>query len=107
MNAIKTGKLICALRTKQGLTQKQLAEQINVSDKAVSKWERGEGVPDVIVLATLANLYKLTINDFLRKDKKQKIGNAYFSKALICMLGITLVFFLATLAFFILIFFII
>lgn len=41
MNQIKIGELIHSLRTKNKLTQKQLAEQINVSDKAVSKWETG------------------------------------------------------------------
>ena len=52
MDAQKTGKLINYLRSKKGLTQKQLAEQVNVSDKAVSKWERGDGCPDVGLLPT-------------------------------------------------------
>ncbi len=54
MDAEKTGKLINFLRSKKSLTQKQLAELINVSDKAVSKWERGDGCPDVGLLPSLA-----------------------------------------------------
>lgn len=54
MDQIRTGELIRQLRTQKGLTQKQLAERINVSDKAVSKWETGNGCPDVSLLPELA-----------------------------------------------------
>ena len=56
MDQIRTGSLIRQLRTERGLTQKQLAERINVSDKAVSKWERGNGCPDVSLLTALAEV---------------------------------------------------
>lgn len=56
MDQIRTGSLIRRLRTERGLTQKQLAERINVSDKAVSKWERGNGCPDVSLLTALADV---------------------------------------------------
>lgn len=55
MNAEKTGTLIYEIRCRKNLTQKELAEMVNVSDKAVSKWERGEGCPDVTILPALAN----------------------------------------------------
>ena len=54
MDAQKTGKLINFLRSKKGITQKELATLINVSDKAVSKWERGDGCPDVGIFPLLA-----------------------------------------------------
>lgn len=54
MNAKKTGKLISTLRTSKNYTQKKLAELINISDKAVSKWERGDGCPDVSIMPVLA-----------------------------------------------------
>ena len=55
-----------ALRRKEaGLTQAGLAEKLNYSDKAVSKWERGESVPDVLTLAQLAEQFDITVNDFL------------------------------------------
>ena len=56
MDQIRTGRLIRQLRTDCGLTQKQLAERINVSDKAVSKWECGSGCPDVSLLTELAEV---------------------------------------------------
>ena len=56
MDQIKTGALIRAQRLRQGMTQLQLAEQIGVSDKTVSKWERGCGAPDIELLPALSNI---------------------------------------------------
>lgn len=52
------------LRTEAGLTQLQLAEQLNYSDKSVSKWERGDAIPDVMVMKAMADLFGVTV-DFL------------------------------------------
>ena len=65
MDQIRTGSLIRQLRTERGLTQKQLAERINVSDKAVSKWERGNGCPDVSLLTSLAEVLDTDIQALL------------------------------------------
>ncbi|MBQ4487228.1 MAG: helix-turn-helix domain-containing protein [Oscillospiraceae bacterium] len=65
MDQIKTGELIRQLRTKMGLTQKQLAERLCVSDKAVSKWECGNGCPDVSLLADLADVFGTDIRVLL------------------------------------------
>lgn len=54
-----------------GLTQLDLAEKLNYSDKLISKWERGEGMPDIIVLKTLADLYKIQIDDFYKEEKQK------------------------------------
>ena len=59
------GRMVAELRRKKGLTQLELAEQMNVTDKAVSKWERGESVPDVLTLMQLANQFDITVNDLL------------------------------------------
>ena len=56
MDCIKIGEVILRLRKERGLTQKQLAEQLHVTDKAVSKWERGQGCPDVSLLAELSRI---------------------------------------------------
>ncbi|HNX16417.1 MAG TPA: helix-turn-helix transcriptional regulator [Bacilli bacterium] len=56
-------------RKKAGLTQLQLAERFNYSDKSVSKWERGESIPDTLVMKALADFYGITIDDFFREDK--------------------------------------
>ena len=68
MNAVKTGKLICSLRNGKNLTQKQLAEQINVSDKAVSKWERGDGCPDVSVIPVLAKVLGVEVENIINGE---------------------------------------
>ena len=59
------GTNISNLRKSQGLTQVGLAEKVNYSDKAVSKWERAESVPDVLTLAALAEVLGVTVNDLL------------------------------------------
>ena len=66
---------LSALRKEKGLTQVQLAEQLHYSDKAVSKWERGESLPDLAVMKQLADFYGILIDDFLltaeqRADKQ-------------------------------------
>jgi len=59
------GENICAYRKRAGLTQAGLAEKLNYSDKAVSKWERGESVPDVLTLVQLAEQFDITVEDLL------------------------------------------
>ena len=65
MDQIKTGMLIRKLRTESGLTQKQLAERLNVSDKAVSKWELGNGCPDISLLTELAQVFAVDVQVLL------------------------------------------
>lgn len=60
------GKNIAAHRKRSGLTQVELADKLNYSDKAVSKWERGDSVPDVLTLAQLAQLFGVTVDDLLK-----------------------------------------
>ena len=57
---------IATCRKRAGMTQVGLAEKINYSDKAVSKWERGESVPDVLTLAQLARLFEVPVDDLLK-----------------------------------------
>ncbi|MBQ6839118.1 MAG: helix-turn-helix transcriptional regulator [Oscillospiraceae bacterium] len=59
------GANIVMYRKRNGLTQAGLAEKLNYSDKAVSKWERGESMPDVLTLVQLAELFDITVNDLL------------------------------------------
>ena len=59
------GANIAAYRKRLGMTQAGLAEKLNYSDKAVSKWERGESVPDVLILCQLAELYQISVNDLV------------------------------------------
>ena len=59
------GANIANFRKQNGLTQAGLAEKLNYSDKAVSKWERGESMPDVLTLVQLAELFGITVNDLI------------------------------------------
>ena len=109
------GANIAAYRKRAGLTQAGLAEKLNYSDKAVSKWERGESVPDVLTLVQLANQFGITVNDLLadpnelpgNPGKLEKAMTQVSEKALkrkanknvILALSSTLVWFVALLAF--------
>ena len=91
------------LRTQAGLTQLQLAEMLNYSDKAVSKWERGEAVPDVRTLVQLASIYNISLDDIVRADAARKKVRPKLSIAkkrlLVTLLSVALVWFVATAAF--------
>ena len=65
MDLIKIGKYIAFKRKEQGLTQKQLAEKLNMSDKSVSKWERGKGLPDPVYMLELCRLLDISVNELL------------------------------------------
>lgn len=65
MNAYTTGHLLSELRKEKGMTQKELALQIHVTDKAVSRWETGKGFPDITSLTALSELFDITINELL------------------------------------------
>lgn len=65
MDLVKIGKYIAGKRKALGMTQKQLAEKLNMSDKSVSKWERGICLPDVSVYMELCEMLGISINEFL------------------------------------------
>ena len=65
MNPYITGAGIRALREKHRLTQAQLAEQLNVSDKTVSKWETGKGYPDITLLEPIAETLKVSVTELI------------------------------------------
>lgn len=63
------GEFIAALRKAKGLTQRQLAERLNVSDKAVSRWERNETMPDLVLIPVLAEIFVITSDELLRGQR--------------------------------------
>lgn len=65
MNCDKIGSLILALRKEKNLTQKNLADLLNISDKTISKWERGLGCPDVSLLPSLSDILGTNIEKLL------------------------------------------
>ena len=112
----RIGANIAAYRKRDGLTQASLAEKLNYSDKAVSKWERGESIPDVLTMMQLAELFGITVNELvcdpneLPKNSDSKLEKAMTqvsekalkrkaNKNVIQALSSTLVWFVALLAF--------
>ncbi|MCD8373145.1 MAG: helix-turn-helix domain-containing protein [Clostridia bacterium] len=86
-------------RTKVGLTQLQLAEMLNYSDKAVSKWERAESVPDIRVLMQIAGIYNIKLDDLVTRPKEKEVKPVLHKtrkQILITALAVGLVWFIAT-----------
>ena len=95
---------IVEFRKKCNMTQADLAEKLSYSDKSVSKWERGDGVPDIYVLTRMAELFGVTVNDIIgmtaeppKPEENKKTSNHLF----VSLLSVGLVWFLAVLVFFI------
>lgn len=65
MNNYKFGNMICSMRESFNLTQKELAKLLDVSDKAVSKWENGQAIPRMETLEKIAEIFKTTVQDIL------------------------------------------
>ncbi|MBQ6997615.1 MAG: helix-turn-helix transcriptional regulator [Oscillospiraceae bacterium] len=65
MDQVKIGKFIARCRKKEKLTQMQLAEKLGITDRAVSKWERGLTMPDSSIMLELCGILKITVNDLL------------------------------------------
>lgn len=68
MNTVNFGKMISRLRKKLGLTQAELAKKLNISDKAVSKWETGSGYPEITQLPELSEIFGVSIDYLLKGD---------------------------------------
>ena len=69
MDQVRIGRFIAEERKKKGWTQKQLAEKLNISDKTVSKWECGDGYPDITLLPTIANFFEVTVDELIGNDE--------------------------------------
>lgn len=101
-------KRLTEYRKLHGFTQAELADKLNYTDKSVSKWERGDGVPDIFVLSSLAELYSVTVNDLISGEQepeklleKKKVLDSH-SKLLISILSVGLAWLIAILIFFVL-----
>ena len=69
MNQIKIGRFIAECRKKLNLTQMQLAEKLDITDKAVSKWERGVAMPDTSIMLELCDILCISVNELLYGEK--------------------------------------
>ena len=87
MDLEKTGQLLCRLRKEKGMTQKQVADSLNISAKTVSKWECGGGFPDVSVLRELSGLFGVNSEQILSgsmEKNEEENGNMKRIKFYIC-----------------------
>ena len=69
MDSVKIGKFIAERRKAENLTQAQLAEKLNITDRAVSKWENGRAMPDTSIMLELCDILKITVNDLLSGEE--------------------------------------
>ena len=71
MNYKKIGTFICSLRKEKNLTQKELADKLNITNKAISKWERGISCPDISLLIPLSDILEVTTNEILNGQREE------------------------------------
>lgn len=69
MDQVKIGKFIAECRKNKKLTQAQLAEKLDITDRAVSKWETGKGMPDSSIMLELCSILEINVNELLRGEK--------------------------------------
>lgn len=70
MNQVEIGKFIAALRKEHNMSQRQLAERLNVTDRAISKWENGRGLPDVYSMKSLCEVFNISMDELLNAKRK-------------------------------------
>ena len=87
MDNAKTGALIAARRKELGLTQKELSELLHISDRTVSKWERGAGFPDVSLLEPLADALDLSILDLIQGEQQEEAVTEVTLRSVIASIG--------------------
>lgn len=71
MDLNKTGKFIALIRKEKGLTQRELAEKLNLSEKTISKWERGVGFPDISLILPLCKCLEIDANELMTGERLQ------------------------------------
>ncbi len=97
-------KNLTELRKSRGLTQAQLAENFNYTDKAICRWERGETLPDINMLCALADFYDVTMNDLVDPDfvvtvEDEKSKNVFKYRLLISTMIVSVIWLFATVIF--------
>lgn len=90
---------LITLRKANNLTQAELAEKLNYSDKSVSKWERGDVLPDIVTLSMIAQYFSVTVDGLIGSEEPAKRQTKKIKHMLITTMSICLVMFIASLAF--------
>jgi len=91
MNQKKVSKLILYLRKKHGLTQQELADKLNITPKAISKWECGMGLPDITILKEISKIFNITTDELLNGELKEQKPKKFPYRLIIIILIIILV----------------
>ena len=106
MNDLKSiiANNISELRQGKGMTQLELAEKLNYSDKAISKWERGESLPDIVVLTQIAEIFSVSLDYLIteehqevREEKAKEVFQVRYNRAMIVGMSLSLVWFISML----------
>ena len=92
-------KNLIKFRKVNNLTQLELAEKLNYSDKAISKWERGESLPDVYMLQVIANMFGITLNDLVSEDTLATKTKNTLNKGVVISLSVGLTWLVAMVLF--------
>lgn len=96
---------LSSYRRRAGMTQLELAQKLNYSDKSISKWERGDGLPDLPMVMTIAELFGVTVNDMI-SGKEVKKPFLFHNKFVVTLLSVGIVWLVATIAFLFLVLFV-
>ena len=108
MNDLKSiiANNISELRQGKGMTQLELAEKLNYSDKAISKWERGESLPDIVVLTQIAEIFSVSLDYLIteehqeaREEKAKEVFQVRYNRAMIVGMSLSLVWFISMLVY--------
>ncbi len=83
MDLVKIGSFLQALRREKGLTQEQLAEQMGVARRTVSRWETGSNMPDLDILIELSDLYAVDLREILNGERKSEQMNEEMKEAVL------------------------
>lgn len=92
-------KNLIKFRKANGLTQLELAEKLNYSDKAISKWERGESLPDVYMLQIIANMFDITLNDLVSENTVVNKPKTQFNNSVVMALSVGIAWLVAVVLF--------
>lgn len=77
MDVVKIGEFLKALRKSKGYTQQEVADELYVTQKTVSRWENGDGIPDINIITSVAEFYGVTVDELLKGEKNTKEQTEY------------------------------
>lgn len=80
MDSVKIGEFLKVLRKSKGYTQEEVAKHLYVTQKTVSRWENGEGIPDINIITSVAEFYEITVDELLKGERNTKEQSGFTTK---------------------------